>query len=45
MLHHAQGRSLEAQDEAAAAGGRPEGLLGAGAEAVVPQAATGRCKR
>ena len=39
-----QGRSLEAQLEAAA-GGRPEGLLGVVAEVVVAQAATGRCKR
>ena len=39
-----QGRSLEAQVEAAA-GGRPEGPLGVVAEAVAVQAATGRCKR
>ena len=40
-----QGRSLEAQVEAAA-GGRPEGLLGVVAEVVVAhQPATGRCKR
>ena len=36
-----QGRSLEAQVEAAA-GGRPEGPLGVVAEVVLPQAATGR---
>ena len=39
-----QGRSLELQVEAAA-GGRPEGLLGVVAEAVALQPATGRCKR
>ena len=39
-----RGRSLEDQLEAAA-GGRPEGLLGVVAEVVAPQPATGRCKR
>ena len=39
-----QGRSLEVQLEAAA-GGRPEGLLGVAAEVVAPQPATGRGKR
>ena len=40
-----QGRSLDSVQLEAAAGGRPDGLLGVVAEAVVPQPATGRCKR
>ena len=36
---------LELQLDEAAAGGRFEGLLGVVAEVVVPQPATGRCKR
>ena len=43
-LLHAGPLSLELQLKAAA-GGRPEGPLGGGAEVVVTEPATGRCKR
>ena len=44
-LASAAADGVEKEKIEAAAGGRPEGLLGGGVEAVALQPATGRCKR
>ena len=44
-LASAAAGGVEKEKIEAAAGGRPEGLLGGGVEAVALQPATGRCKR